>query len=181
MSCTACGLSLGKTEEEYADILDGMCLGCFRELTGQTDVWYDKPPATKILKEGVRIRMYRDSKGKWHKLYGNFVDSPTLMVSGFQLISQQGYEIDSQGNVGNETRRIEDLQLRFVLLMYVINTTIEDEEAKARMSEQAVRTCHKESGIPMSELVSLIKRMTKQVKEIGECIEKNSEEMRDFF
>jgi len=97
------------------------------------------------------------------------------------LIAQQGYEIDSQGNVGKETRRIEDLQLRFVLLMYVINTTIEDEEAKARMSEQAVKTCHKESGIPMSELVSLIKRMTKEVKEIGECIEKNSEEMQDFF
>jgi len=97
------------------------------------------------------------------------------------LIAQKGYEIDSQGNVGNETSRIEDLQLRFVLLMYVINTTIEDEEAKARMSEQAVKTCHKESGIPMSELVSLIKRMTKEVKEIGECIEKNSEEMEGFF
>jgi len=97
------------------------------------------------------------------------------------MITQAGYEIDSQGNVGNETSRIEDLQLRFVLLMYVINTTIEDEEAKARMSEQAVKTCHKESGIPMSELVSLIKRMTKEVKEIGECIEKNSEEMQDFF
>ena len=94
---------------------------------------------------------------------------------------KKGYEIDSQGNIGNETRRIEDLQLRFVLLMYVINTTIEDEEAKARMSEQAVKTCHKESGIPMSELVSLIKRMTKQVKEIGECIEKNSGVMQDFF
>ena len=97
------------------------------------------------------------------------------------MIAQHGYEIDSHGNVGNETSRIEDLQLRFVLLMYVINTTIEDEEAKARMSEQAVKTCHKESGIPMSELVPLIKRMTKEVKEIGECIEKNSEEMRDFF
>ena len=97
------------------------------------------------------------------------------------MIAQQGYEIDSQGNVGKETRRIEDLQLRFILLMYVINTTIEDEEAKARMSERAVKTCHKESGIPMSELVSLIKRMTKEVKEIGECIEKNSEEMQDFF
>ena len=97
------------------------------------------------------------------------------------MIAQHGYEIDSQGNVGNETSRIEDLQLRFVLLMYVINTTIEDEEVKVRMSEQAVKTCHKESGISMSELVSLIKRMTKEVKEIGECIEKNSEEMQDFF
>jgi hypothetical protein len=49
------------------------------------------------------------------------------------------------------------------------------------MSEQAVKTCHKESGIPMSELVSLIKRMTKEVKEICDCLEKNSEEMQDFF
>ena len=75
MSCTGCGLSLGKIEEEYGDMLGGMCLICFRELIGQTDVWYDKPPATKILKEGVRIRMYRDSKGKWHKLYGNFTNA----------------------------------------------------------------------------------------------------------
>ena len=97
------------------------------------------------------------------------------------MIAQHGYEIDSQGNVGNETSRIEDLQLRFVLLMYVINTTIEDEEAKARMSEQAVKTCHKESGIPMSELVSLIKRMTKEVKEITDYFEKNSEEIQGFF
>ena len=97
------------------------------------------------------------------------------------MIAQRGYKIDSQGNVGSETRRIEDLQLRFVLLMAVINITIEDSEAKMRMSEQAVRTCHKESGVPMSELVSLIKRITKEVKEIGECIEKNSEEMQDFF
>ena len=97
------------------------------------------------------------------------------------MIAQQGYEIDSQGNIGNETRRIEDLQLRFILLMAIIPLTIKDSEASARMSEQAVKACHKESGIPMSELVSLIKRMTKEVKEIGECIEKNSEEMRDFF
>ena len=96
------------------------------------------------------------------------------------MIAQQGYEIDSQGNVGNETRRIEDLQLRFILLMAIIPLTIKDGR-EVRISEQAVKACHKESGIPMSELVSLIKRMTKEVKEIGECIEKNSEEMRDFF
>ncbi len=96
------------------------------------------------------------------------------------MIAQRGYEIDSQGNIGNETRRIEDLQLRFFLLMAMINTTIEDSEAKVRMSEQAVKTCHKESGIPISELVSLIKRMTKEVKEIIDSLEKNSEEMRDF-
>ena len=97
------------------------------------------------------------------------------------MITQVGYEIDSQGNVGNETRRIEDLQLRFILLMTIINATIEDSEAKMRMSEQAVRTCHKESGIPMSELISLIKRMTKEVKEITDYVEKNSEEIQGFF
>ena len=97
------------------------------------------------------------------------------------MIVQQGYEIDSQGNVGNETRRIEDLQLRFVLLMAIIPLTIKDSEAQVRMSEQAVKTCHKESGIPMSELASLIKRMTKEVKEITDHFEKNSEEMQDFF
>ena len=97
------------------------------------------------------------------------------------MIGQQGYEIDSQGNVGNETRRIEDLQLRFILLMAMIPLIIKDSEAHARMSEQAVKTCHKESGIPMSELVSLIKRMTKEVKEITETIEKNSEELEGFF
>ena len=97
------------------------------------------------------------------------------------MITQVGYEIDSEGNVGNETRRIEDLQLRFVLLMAMINTTIEDSEAKTRMSVQAVRTCSKESGIPISELASLIERMTKEVKEITDYFEKNSEEIRGFF
>ena len=93
------------------------------------------------------------------------------------MIAQRGYEIDSQGNVGNEATRIEDLQLRFILLMTIINATIEDLEVKQRLSKQAVKACHKESGIPMSELVSLIKRMTKEVKEITENFEKNSEEM----
>ena len=97
------------------------------------------------------------------------------------MIVQQGYEIDSQGNVGNETRRIEDLSLRFVILVMSINTTIEDLEAKTKMTERAVKTCHKETGIPISELASLLVRMTKEVKEITELLEKNSEEMWDFF
>ena len=97
------------------------------------------------------------------------------------MIGQQGYEIDSQGNVGNETRRIEDLSLRFVILVMSINTTIEDLEAKTKMTERAVKTCHKETGVPISELASLLVRMTKEVKEITELLEKNSEEMQDFF
>ena len=97
------------------------------------------------------------------------------------MIVQQGYEIDSQGNVGNETRRIEDLSLRFVILVMSINTTIEDLEAKTKMTEWAVKTCHKETGVPISELASLLVRMTKEVKEITDMIEKNSEEMQDFF
>ena len=94
------------------------------------------------------------------------------------MITQVGYKIDSEGNIGNETRRIEDLQLRFILLMTVINTTIGDSESKQRLSKQAVKTCHKESGIPMSELISLIKRMTKEVKEITDSIEKKMQEWR---
>ena len=96
------------------------------------------------------------------------------------MIGQQGYEIDSQGNVGNETTRIEDLLLRFVLLMAIIPLTIKDGSA-GQIAKQAVKACHKESGIPMSELASLIKRMTKEVKEITDYFEKNTEEMQGFF
>ena len=49
------------------------------------------------------------------------------------------------------------------------------------MSEQAVKACHKESGIPISELASLLVRMTKEIKEITDYFEKNSEDMQDFF
>ena len=97
------------------------------------------------------------------------------------MIAQHGYEIDSQGNIGNETRRIEDLSLRFVLLVMAINTTIEDLEAKTKMTEQAVKTCHKETGVPISELASLLVRMTREAKELTELLEKNSEEIEGFF
>ena len=50
MSCTECDLYLGSTEEDFADVLDGMCLSCFRESIGQTDVWYDVLPV-KNMKE----------------------------------------------------------------------------------------------------------------------------------
>ena len=96
------------------------------------------------------------------------------------MIAQHGYEIDSQGNIGNETKRIEDLQLRFILLMAIIPLTIKDGR-QVRMSEQAVKACHKESGIPISELASLLVRMTKEIKEITDYFEKNSEDMQDFF
>ena len=92
------------------------------------------------------------------------------------MMTQVGYEIDSAGNVGNETRRIEDLQLRFILLMTVINTSLIDSESKTRLSKQAVKACHKESGIPMPELISLIQRMTKEVKEITDNLDKKMQE-----
>ena len=92
------------------------------------------------------------------------------------MMTQVGYEIDSEGNVGNETRRIEDLQLRFILLMTIINATIDDSEVKQRLSKHALESCHKESGIPMPELISLIQRMTKEVKEITDYIEKKMQE-----
>jgi len=92
------------------------------------------------------------------------------------VIMQVGYEIDSEGNVGNETRRIEDLQLRFIILMTNILSTVGDSEAKQKLAKHAVKTCHKESGIPMPELISLIQRMTKEVKEITDSIEKKMQE-----
>ena len=93
------------------------------------------------------------------------------------MIMQVGYEIDSEGNIGNETRRIEDLQLRFILLMTIINSNQEsDLETKQRLSKHALESCHKESGIPMPELISLIQRMTKEVKEITDYIEKKMQE-----
>ena len=92
------------------------------------------------------------------------------------MITQVGYEIDSEGNVGNETRRIEDLQLRFILLVTIINATIEDSEAKTKMTERAVKTCHKETGVPISELASLLVRMTKEVKEITDYLDKEMQE-----
>ena len=96
------------------------------------------------------------------------------------MTAQHGYEIDSQGNIGNETSRIEDLQLRFILLMAIIPLTIKDGR-QVKMSEQAVKACHKETGIPISELASLLVRMTKEIKEITDYFEKNSEDMQDFF
>ena len=92
------------------------------------------------------------------------------------MITQEGYEINSEGNIGNETRRIEDLQLRFIILMTNILSTVGDSEAKQKLAKQAVKTCHKESGIPMPELISLIQRMTKEVKEITDSIEKKMQE-----
>jgi len=92
------------------------------------------------------------------------------------VIMQVGYEIDSEGNVGNETRRIEDLQLRFIILMTNILSTVGDSEAKQKLAKHAVKTCHKESGIPMPELISLIQRMTKEVKEITDNLEKKMQE-----
>ena len=47
MSCTECGLYLGSTEEDFADVLDGMCLQCFRKETEQTAIWHDTPHASK--------------------------------------------------------------------------------------------------------------------------------------
>ena len=97
------------------------------------------------------------------------------------MTAQHGYEIDSQGNVGKETRRIEDLSLRFVILVMVIQTRIEDLETKTKMTERAVKTCHKETGVPISELASLLVRMTREAKELTELLEKNSEELEGFF
>ena len=37
MSCSECSRYLGSVEEDHADVLDGMCLECLSELTGQKE------------------------------------------------------------------------------------------------------------------------------------------------
>jgi len=56
MSCTECGLYLGSIEEDCADILDGMCLVCFREMTGQSGSWCDIPPSELASVDGKKIK-----------------------------------------------------------------------------------------------------------------------------
>ena len=43
MSCTECGLYLGSTEEDCADILGGMCIECFRKMTDQEKKEVENP------------------------------------------------------------------------------------------------------------------------------------------
>ena len=43
MHCVQCSMAMGDVEVDNADILDGLCLKCFREITEQTDSWYDIP------------------------------------------------------------------------------------------------------------------------------------------
>ena len=38
--CSQCGRFLGKIEEEHADVLDNLCLECFKQSTGQEDGSY---------------------------------------------------------------------------------------------------------------------------------------------
>ena len=40
MACTECGLYLGSIEEDYADMLGGMCLKCFMKATDLTGWGY---------------------------------------------------------------------------------------------------------------------------------------------
>ena len=47
MECQNCKLYLGDSEVDLSDVLDGVCLKCFRELTNQTHPWYDIPSTIK--------------------------------------------------------------------------------------------------------------------------------------
>ena len=43
MHCVQCSMAMGDVEVDNADIIGGLCLKCFREMTEQTDSWYDIP------------------------------------------------------------------------------------------------------------------------------------------
>ena len=59
MYCTECNLAMGDIEVDYADVLDGLCLKCFREITDQTSSWYD----FKSYEQCMKIRQRMKSKG----------------------------------------------------------------------------------------------------------------------
>ena len=43
MHCVQCSMAMGDVEVDNADIIGGLCLKCFREMTEQTDSLYDIP------------------------------------------------------------------------------------------------------------------------------------------
>ena len=56
MSCAECGLYLGSIEEDHADILGCMCLKCFRDATGQSGDWCDRPLVSAKLSHTEIVR-----------------------------------------------------------------------------------------------------------------------------
>ena len=56
MHCVQCSMAMGDVEVDNADILDGLCLKCFREMTEQTDSWYDKFPNYRSYEYCQKIR-----------------------------------------------------------------------------------------------------------------------------
>ena len=56
MHCVQCSLAMGDTEVDNGDVLGGMCLKCFAELTGQTDSLNDKFPNYRSYEYCQKIR-----------------------------------------------------------------------------------------------------------------------------
>ena len=62
--CRECSLAVGSVEEDFAELLDGLCIKCFRELIGQDDSYYDKFPSYRSYEycQKIRKRMEEDAE-----------------------------------------------------------------------------------------------------------------------
>ena len=64
MYCRECSLAVGADEEDFADLLDGLCIKCFQELIGQDDSYYEKFPSYRSYEycQKIRKRMEEDAE-----------------------------------------------------------------------------------------------------------------------
>ena len=56
LHCAQCSFAMGDIEVDNADVLDGWCLKCFAEFTGQTDPLNDKMPNYRSYEYCQKIR-----------------------------------------------------------------------------------------------------------------------------
>jgi len=56
-SCRECGLFVGEDEEDNADVLDGMCMKCFCEQTGQEYTWHTVTPTFEEMQRRMEAKV----------------------------------------------------------------------------------------------------------------------------
>ena len=112
MSCSGCGHYLGKIEEDHADVLDSLCLECFKQLTDQeqdqldkmgsiSDDEFDRRLALNSTKKS-RLdldspKTWSDSFKKWHyKFIRSYCDHKEHCVD-CKYCKKKWYVINSQG------------------------------------------------------------------------------------
>ena len=78
MSCSECGRYLGKIEEDHADVLDSLCLGCFKQLTDWEEIPLCKTGSISAGEFDRRMALMRTKKS------GLDLDSPKTWSDSFK-------------------------------------------------------------------------------------------------